>query len=380
MQQPDQKYKILISGGGTGGHVFPAIAIAEALKQKVQNIDILFVGAKGKMEMEKVPMAGFPIKGLWISGFQRSFSLRNLLFPVKVLWSLWVAGRIIGKFKPHAVIGVGGYASGPTCKMAARKKIPVILQEQNSFPGMTNKLLSREAAKIFVAYPGMEKYFPKEKIVVAGNPVRQNVINIEGKRNQAIAYFELDRNKPTALIVGGSQGARSVNEAISENLGLLAMNNIQLIWQTGELFAPMARKIVLEKLNGKTKNYVRIKPFISKMDFAYAAADVVVSRAGAIAISELSATAKPAILIPLPSAAENHQTKNAEALERREAAIHLKDSEAKEKVGLMLTELIKNDEMKNRLSSNIQKLAKANPAAIIADEVLKLIAENDNAQ
>jgi len=376
---PQHSYKILISGGGSGGHVFPAIATAEALKRKVENIDILFVGAKGKMEMEKVPLAGFPIKGLWISGFQRGFSLRNLLFPFKLLWSLFVAGRIISKFKPDIVIGVGGYASGPTCKIAARRSIPVVLQEQNSFPGMTNKLLAKEAAKIFVAYPDMEKYFPKEKLILAGNPVRQSVINIEAKRNSALEYFELDRNKPVALVVGGSQGARSINEAISENLGILAMNNIQLIWQTGDQFAPIAQKIVLEKLNGKTKNFIRIRPFITRMDFAYAAADVVISRAGAIAISELSATGKPVILIPLPSAAEDHQTKNSETLVSHNAGIHLKDSEAKEKVGLMLVDLIKNDDLKSTLSANIRKLAMANSADIIADEVIKLIANQHDA-
>lgn len=372
--------KILISGGGTGGHVFPAIAIAEALKRKVPDIDILFVGAKGKMEMEKVPMAGFPIKGLWISGFQRSFSLRNLLFPVKLIWSLIAASRIIARFKPDVVIGVGGYASGPTCKMAARRRIPVVLQEQNSFPGITNKMLARDAVKIFVAYEGMEKYFPKEKIVLAGNPVRQSVINIEGKRKAAVEFFELDRNKPVALVVGGSQGARSINEAISENLGLLAMNNIQLVWQTGDSFAPLARKLVLEKLNGKNKNLVRVMPFITRMDMAYAAADIVISRAGAIAISELSSTAKPAILIPLPTAAEDHQTKNAESLVSSDAAIHLKDDEAKEKVGLAVVELMKNEAMKERFSKNIRKLAISNSAGMIADEILKLLEKYRHAE
>jgi UDP-N-acetylglucosamine--N-acetylmuramyl-(pentapeptide) pyrophosphoryl-undecaprenol N-acetylglucosamine transferase len=371
--------KILISGGGTGGHVFPAIAIAEALKRKVQDIDILFVGAKGKMEMEKVPLAGFPIKGLWISGFQRNFSLRNLLFPVKLIWSLIAASRIIARFKPDVVIGVGGYASGPTCKMAARRKIPVVLQEQNSFPGITNKMLARDASKIFVAYEGMEKYFPKEKIVLAGNPVRQSVISIEGKRKAGIEFFELDRNKPVALVVGGSQGARSVNEAISENLGLLAMNNIQLIWQTGESYASLARKLVLEKLNGKNKNLVRVMPFITRMEMAYAAADVVISRAGAIAISELSSTGKPAILIPLPTAAEDHQAKNAESLVSNDAAIHLKDSEAKEKLGLALIELMKNEELRERFSQNIRKLARSNSAGIIANDVLKLLEKDRNA-
>lgn len=370
---PQHKLKILISGGGTGGHVFPAIAIAEALKRKDDSIDILFVGAKGRMEMEKVPMAGFPITGLWISGFQRSLSLKNLLFPFKLAFSMITAAGIIRKFNPDAVVGVGGYASGPTVKMAARKKIPALLQEQNSYPGITNKLLAKDADKICVAYPNMEKYFPAEKLIITGNPVRQNVIETEGKRDYAFEYFELDKNRQTILIVGGSQGARAINEAIDENLMLFAMSNIQLIWQTGKHYVEQAQKSILAKLNGNKKKLVKVKEFITRMDLAYTAADMVISRAGAIAISELSATGKPSILVPLPTAAEDHQTHNAEALVKQNAAIHLKNSEAKEKLGTMTVDLAKNDELRKMLSENIKKMAVENSADRIAEEILKMI-------
>ncbi len=375
---PKHKIKILISGGGTGGHVFPAIAIAEALKKIDDTIDILFVGARGRMEMEKVPLAGFPIVGLWISGFQRSFSIKNLLFPFKLVFSLAKASAIIRKFKPHAVVGVGGYASGPTGKVAAGKKIPVLLQEQNSFPGMTNKLLAKQAKKICVAYPGMEKYFPEEKLIITGNPVRQNVIDIRGKRDYAFEYFDLDKNKPVILIVGGSQGARSINEAVEENLELFAMKNIQLIWQTGKLYVDQAERSILDKLNGNTKKLVKVKTFITRMDLAYAAADLVISRAGAIAISELSAVAKPCIFIPLPTAAEDHQTHNALALEVRQAAIHLKNSDAREKLGRMALETMSDKAKLKALSENIGKLAKTDASERIAEEILKMIAEETN--
>ncbi len=371
------KHKILISGGGTGGHIFPAIAIADALRRKLQDVDILFVGAKGRMEMEKVPLAGYPIKGLWISGFQRSFTLKNLLFPVKLLISLLVAGRIIRRFKPDVVIGVGGYASGPVGQMAARKGIPLVLQEQNSFPGITNKLLAKKAARIFVAYRGMEKYFPKQKIILAGNPVRQNVIDIEGKQKIAYEYFELDKSKPVVLIVGGSQGARSINESVSKNLELLVMNNLQLLWQTGKPFADEAGKVILEKLNGNTKKMVKVHPFINKMDMAYAVADIVVSRAGAIAISELCAVGKPAVLVPLPTAAEDHQTKNALALTGHDAAIHLRDAEAPENLARIVIGLAKDENRKKQLAENIKKLSLPDSAGKIADEVVKIIAENE---
>ena len=369
---PQHEHKILISGGGTGGHIFPAIAIADALKKKLPGADILFVGAKGRMEMEKVPLAGYPIRGLWISGFQRRLTFRNLMFPFKLLFSLLKAGQIIRKFKPDVVIGVGGYASGPIGQMAARKGIPLVLQEQNSFPGITNKLLAKKASKICVAYEGMKKYFPEEKLLLAGNPIRQNVIEIEGKHQRAFQYFELEKGKPVVLIIGGSQGARSINESISKNMELLVAGNLQLIWQTGKLYAERAQKDILEKLSGKNKNTVKVKEFINKMDMAYAAADIVVSRAGAIAISELCAVGKPSVLIPLPIAAEDHQTKNALALVEKDAAIHLKDSDAPEQLTKIVIDLAKDPERQEQLSQNIKKMSIADSAQKIADEVIAL--------
>lgn len=370
MQQAE---KILISGGGTGGHVFPAIAIADCLKQKADKADILFIGARGKMEMEKVPLAGYPVKGLWISGFQRNLTLKNLLFPLKLALSLLHAGSIIRRFKPDVVIGVGGYASGPTLKMAARKKIPIVIQEQNSFPGITNKLLAKEANIICVAYQGMEKYFPKEKIVITGNPVRHNVIDIKNKKADALEYFELDKNNLVVLVIGGSQGARSINESVDNNLELLAMSNLQVIWQTGRFYTERAQKAILEKLNGNKKNKIKVKEFISRMDYAYAAADIVISRAGAIAISELCAVGKPCILIPLPSAAEDHQTKNALALADKQAAIHLRDTDSSEQLGRIVLNLVKDENKRKTLSENIRTLAVPGAAEKIADEVIKLI-------
>ncbi|OQX80813.1 MAG: undecaprenyldiphospho-muramoylpentapeptide beta-N-acetylglucosaminyltransferase [Bacteroidetes bacterium 4484_276] len=369
---PQHEHKILISGGGTGGHIFPAIAIADALQKKLPTADILFVGAKGRMEMEKVPLAGYPIEGLWISGFQRRLTFRNLLFPFKLIFSLLKAGWIIKKFKPDVVIGVGGYASGPIGQMAARKGIPLVLQEQNSFPGITNKLLAKKASKICVAYEGMDKYFAKEKLCLAGNPVRQNVIDIEDKKKFAYEYFELDKNKPVVLIVGGSQGAMSINESVSKNLELLVMNNLQLIWQTGKLYTEKARKDILEKLNGNNKGMVKVMGFINKMDFAYAVADIVVSRAGAIAISELCAVGKPTILIPLPTAAEGHQEKNALALVDKDAAIHLKDSDAPGQFAKIVTNLAKDPERMKQLSINIKKMSISGSAEKIADVAMKL--------
>jgi len=370
---PQQEYKILISGGGTGGHIFPAIAIADALKEKLPQVDILFVGAKGRMEMAKVPLAGYPIKGLWISGFQRSFSLKNLLFPLKLIVSLVKAGRIISKFKPDVVIGVGGYASGPIGQMAVRKRVPLVLQEQNSFAGVTNKILAKKASKVCVAYEGMEKFFPKDKLCLTGNPIRKNVIEIDGKRDQALHYFELSKSKPVVLIVGGSQGARSINESVNRGLELIVSKDLQLIWQTGKPYAPTARRDILEKLNASDKKMIRVQEFINKMDLAYAAADIVVSRAGAIAISELCAVGKPSILIPLPSAAEDHQTSNALALADKDAAIYLKDAEAPEKLASLVIGLAKNEEQKKQLVLNIKQMAIPDSANKIADEVIELM-------
>jgi UDP-N-acetylglucosamine--N-acetylmuramyl-(pentapeptide) pyrophosphoryl-undecaprenol N-acetylglucosamine transferase len=370
MQQ--HEVNILISGGGTGGHIFPAIAIADEIVRKTGKANILFVGAKGRMEMEKVPLAGYPIEGLWISGFQRSFTLKNLLFPFKLAVSLLMASRIISRFKPNVVVGVGGYASGAVCKMAVKANIPVVLQEQNSFPGITNKLLGKAASKICVAYDGMERYFPKEKLIKTGNPVRQNMIDIEGKRDQAFEFFNLEKGKTVVLIVGGSQGAKSINESVDENLALFAVNNLQLIWQTGKMYTERALAAINEKIDSNARNSIHTVEFIQRMDFAYAAADIVVSRAGAIAISEMCAVGKPSIYIPLPSAAEDHQTKNALSLVENKAALHLPNAEAKQKLGKMVLELANDERLRNELSKNIKKLAVSDSAGKITDEVLKL--------
>lgn len=364
-----QQYRFIISGGGTGGHIFPAIAIANALKRKDENAEILFVGAQGRMEMEKVPAAGYKIEGLWISGLQRKLTLKNLSFPFKVISSLIKARKIITDFKPDVVIGVGGYASGPTLRAATSKKIPALIQEQNSFPGITNKLLAGKVSKICVAYDGMEKFFPKEKIVKTGNPIRSNVIEIEGKREEAAQFFNLDKSKKTVLIVGGSQGALSVNRAIGENIKVFTENNIQLIWQTGKHYFTEATQLA-ESM--KAKN-IKVTEFIDRMDLAYAMADIIISRAGAIAISEICAVAKPPIFIPLPSAAEDHQTKNANALVEKDAAILIKNNEVSEKIGETLMSLINNEEKQKILSENLKKLAIKNSADLIAEEILKLV-------
>ncbi len=362
-----QNRRILISGGGTGGHIFPAIAIANAVKERFINAEIKFVGAKGRMEMQKVPDAGYSIEGLWISGIQRRLTIKNLSFPFKLISSLHKAGKIIRKFKPDIVIGVGGYASGPTLKMATRKKIPTLIQEQNSFPGITNRLLGSQVNTICVAYEGLEKYFPKEKIVLTGNPVRKNVIEIEGKREKAQEFFALEPDAKTILIVGGSQGAVSINKSIAANLLLFEEKGIQLIWQTGKFYKEEAEVLARGKEN------IKVHEFIREMDLAYAAADLVISRAGAIAISELSAVQKPVIFIPLPSAAEDHQTKNAQALVNKNAALLVKDTEASERLKEVILDIIENEEKLKELASNILNFASPEATTLIVDEIEKLI-------
>ncbi len=303
--------KIIISGGGTGGHIYPAIAIADALKRRDVFIDILFVGAKGRMEMEKVPASGYKIEGIWISGLQRKLTLTNLLFPVKVIHSLWRCRAILKSFKPDAVVGVGGYASGPLVREAAEMGIPSVLQEQNSYPGITNKMLATKAKVICVAYPGMEKYFPEEKIVLTGNPMRGQ-LSKEISREEAAKYFGLDAGKKTILAFGGSLGARTINEIIRQSYDLVAgRHDIQVLWQIGKLYADTYLETPSAKLN-----QVKATVFIDRMDLAYALADVVIARAGAITISELSLTGKPSILVPSPHVAEDHQTRNARSLEQ----------------------------------------------------------------
>jgi UDP-N-acetylglucosamine--N-acetylmuramyl-(pentapeptide) pyrophosphoryl-undecaprenol N-acetylglucosamine transferase len=364
-----QAYKIIISGGGTGGHIFPAIAIANALKTKFPNVDILFVGAEGKMEMEKVPAAGYKIIGLPIMGLQRRLTLENLKFPFMLLKSMRMAKRILNEFQPNVVVGVGGYASGPLLKAATKMKIPALIQEQNSYPGITNKMLAGKVQKICVAYQGMEKFFPKDKIVLTGNPVRQDIKNLEAKRERAIEHFELDKNKKTILVIGGSLGAKTINESIDAGLEKIVDKNMQLLWQTGKWYAGKAAKAV-EPFQDK---HIKTMPFIAKMDYAYAVADLVISRAGASSISELCIAAKATVFVPSPNVAEDHQTKNAMALVNQNAALLVKDMEAKNKLVPQVLEVLDDELLLTKLRRNISKMAFNDSAEIIADEVIKLV-------
>lgn len=360
--------RVLVSGGGTGGHIFPAIAIANAIKELHPDADFLFVGAEGKMEMEKVPAAGFNIKGLWISGFSRSFNTSNLMFPFKLISSMWNARKIVKQYQPHLAIGTGGFASGPTLRVASQNGVPCLIQEQNSFPGVTNKILSGKAKKICVAYPNMDKYFPKEKTLMTGNPVRRDMVTIEGKLTEARSFFELDSEKHTLLIIGGSLGAQSVNRAILKHLDAITELGLQILWQTGKTnFEEISTNKAV-----KSNANVKVHEFIYKMDLAYAAADFVVSRAGAIAVSELSIVAKPSIFVPFPHAAEDHQTKNAMALVSKDAAILVKDSEVEKDILSAISQLVSDDVLREKLSNNIKKFGKPNAAMEIAKEALEL--------
>ncbi len=360
-----QQLKIIISGGGTGGHIFPAIAIARALEQMRPGIEILFVGAKGRMEMEKVPAAGYRIEGLEISGISRTHMLKNISLPFKVLKSVSRAKEIITQFKPNVIVGVGGYASGPTLWAGIKKHIPVLIQEQNSYAGVTNKWLAKSASKICVAYPGMEQFFPKEKIVVTGNPVRQDIDNLKSKKAEALEFFKL-KDGATLLIIGGSLGARTINESIMGSLEMFAQKNIQLIWQTGKAYYAQAKEMEKKYSN------IRVFDFIAKMDLAYAAANMVVSRAGAISLSELCIAGMPSILVPSPNVAEDHQTKNAMQLANHKAAIVIKDSESASKLGEAVLKLSEDKSMMEGLSKNISTLAVKDSAAKIAQEVIGL--------
>lgn len=364
-----QPLKIIVSGGGTGGHIFPAIAIANAIKSLRPDTEFLFVGAEGKMEMEKVPAAGYRIEGLWISGLQRKLTLSNLAFPFKVMSSLLKAKKILKTFKPDAAIGTGGFASGPMLQVAARAGVVTLVQEQNSYPGITNKLLSKKVDRICVAYSGMERYFPKEKILLTGNPVRQDILNLDGKKERGLEHFGLNGNKKTILVIGGSLGARTINESIVKCLASFAENDIQLIWQTGKGFYETAKQAVAKYESKGIKAF----DFIQKMDYVYAIADLVISRAGASSVSELCLVKKPCILIPSPNVAEDHQTKNAMALVTHNAAVIIKDVEAREKLCGQTLELIKDSEKCFKLSENIGKLAFQDSAIVIANEVLSLI-------
>jgi UDP-N-acetylglucosamine--N-acetylmuramyl-(pentapeptide) pyrophosphoryl-undecaprenol N-acetylglucosamine transferase len=364
-----QQLRIIVSGGGTGGHIFPAIAIANAIKTLRPDTEFLFVGAEGKMEMEKVPAAGYKIQGLWIAGFQRKLTLSNLAFPFKVLSSILRARRILRSFKPDAVIGTGGFASGPMLQVAASAGIPTLIQEQNSYAGITNKMLSKKVDRICVAYSGMEKFFPKHKIILTGNPVRQDILSLEGKRDRGLEFFGLKGNKKTILVIGGSLGARTINESIMECLEEFAKNDIQLIWQTGKGYFETAKSGTAAYGDKGIKAF----DFIQKMDLAYAVSDLVISRAGASSVSELCLVRKPTILIPSPNVAEDHQTKNAMALVTYNAAVIIKDSEAKAKLKDEAVKLMKDEEARFKLSENISKLALPDSAIVIANEVISLI-------
>jgi UDP-N-acetylglucosamine--N-acetylmuramyl-(pentapeptide) pyrophosphoryl-undecaprenol N-acetylglucosamine transferase len=360
--------KVILSGGGTGGHIFPAVSIANEIKSLVPDAEILFVGALGKMEMEKVPASGYKIIGLPIAGIQRKLTLANLKFPFLLLKSIMKARFIVKEFKPNVVVGTGGYASGPLLRAATSMGIPALIQEQNSYAGVTNKWLSKKASRICVAYEGMEQFFPKGKIILTGNPVRQDIKDIEQKRSEGQRFFNLDPDKKTLLVVGGSLGARGINEALGSGLQELADNNIQLIWQTGKPYFETAKQ---QTAPFKEKN-INAVDFISRMDLGYAVADVVVSRAGAGAVSELCIVKKPSILVPLLTAAEDHQTKNAMSLVNKNAAILVRDDEAKDKLVKEAIALIKDNAKQNELSANAGKLALLNSANVIAKEVLKL--------
>jgi UDP-N-acetylglucosamine--N-acetylmuramyl-(pentapeptide) pyrophosphoryl-undecaprenol N-acetylglucosamine transferase len=367
MPRPDPH--IIISGGGTGGHIFPALAIARAIKRKLPLAQILFIGAKGKMEMEKVPAAGFEIKGLWISGLKRELSAQNLLFPLKLLHSTINAACIIRGFKADVAVGVGGYASGPALRAAALMGIPTLLQEQNSFPGITNKMLGKKAKKVCVAFEGMEKFFSSEKIIITGNPVRKEIIDTKGKRNEAALHFNLKAEKKTVLVIGGSQGALSINKCIETLLPVLKEKDVQLLWQTGKNFLPSAEAACQKAAYEE----VKVVDFIQRMDLAYALADLVISRAGAIAIAELAAVEKAVIFIPLPTAAEDHQSKNARRLEAKDAAVVINDKEAREKMPGILVQILGDDLRRETLAKNIGAFATSDADDKIADEIIKLI-------
>jgi UDP-N-acetylglucosamine--N-acetylmuramyl-(pentapeptide) pyrophosphoryl-undecaprenol N-acetylglucosamine transferase len=361
--------KIIISGGGTGGHIFPAIAIANALKSLDPATEILFVGAKGRMEMEKVPAAGYKIIGLEIQGIQRKSIWKNVMFPVKLLLSVRKSLEIIREFKPDAVVGVGGYASGPLLYAASLKGIPYLIQEQNSYAGITNKWLGKKAKKICVAFDGMDKFFPFDRIIKTGNPIRKESVNIAGKHMQALELYKLSAFKKTILITGGSLGARTLNNSIQAGLDKLIAADIQVIWQTGKFYY----KGIIEKLGEDYHPNVRILEFLNRMDLAYAAADIIISRAGAGTIAELYMVKKPVILVPSPNVAEDHQTKNALALVQEHAAVFIADRDAETKLIDKAIELLNDKELQRRMSDNIGKMAMPNADEVIAKEVIKMI-------
>lgn len=358
-------HKFIISGGGTGGHIYPAIAIANELRARFPDSEILFVGAKDRMEMEKVPQAGYKIKGLWISGLQRSLSLQNLSFPLKLVSSLRKSHKILKEFKPNVAIGTGGYASAPLLRMASLRKIPCLIQEQNSLAGITNKWLAAKVQKICVAYQGMDKFFPSDKIKLTGNPVRQDLLDISSKREEALGFFDLKENKKTLLVLGGSLGAKRINQLIEKSLSLFEKMGLQVIWQCGKYYE--------EEYKMKATDLVQTHAFLNRMDLAYAAADFIISRSGALSVSELCLVGKPVIFIPSPNVAEDHQTQNALAISTMEAALLIRESELDKEFERQFVELISSEERQKHLSENIKKLAKPNATKDIVDEIEKLL-------
>ena len=354
--------RFIISGGGTGGHIFPAIAIADELKRRLPDAEILFVGAKDRMEMQKVPQAGYPIEGLWISGLQRKLSWQNLLFPLKFISSLLKSRSIIKRFKPDAVIGTGGFASGAVVKVAGQMGIPTFIQEQNSYAGITNKMLAKNVHKICVAYDAMEQFFPKEKIVKTGNPIRDGLLNIREYRSEGLSYFHLDSQRKTLLVLGGSLGARRINQLIEQQLPLFEQLGVQVLWQCGKLYYEEYKKYNSEQ--------VRVLAFIDRMELAYAAADVIISRAGASSVSELCVVGKPVIFIPSPNVAEDHQTKNARAIADKQAAILLRESELNEQFANTFSKLIADEAQQEALSAHIKALAQPNATKDIVNLIL----------
>jgi UDP-N-acetylglucosamine--N-acetylmuramyl-(pentapeptide) pyrophosphoryl-undecaprenol N-acetylglucosamine transferase len=359
-------YKIILSGGGTGGHIYPAISIANELKSRFPNAEFLFVGARDKMEMEKVPQAGYKIEGLWISGIQRKLTLKNVSFPFKLISSLLKSRKILKAFKPDVVIGTGGFASGPLLQMAVFNKIHSLIQEQNSYPGITNKILSKKVNKICVAYDGLERFFPENKIIKTGNPVRQDILSIDHKSIEAKDYFQLKHNKVTLLVLGGSLGARRINQLIDEKLEFFQTQNVQILWQCGKLYFNTYKK------HNDTVD-VQVHAFLNKMDMAYAAADLVISRAGASSVSELCIVGKPVIFIPSPNVAEDHQTKNANAVVEKDGAVLIKEEDLEIDFDNKFSQLVNSQEKQSELGENIKKLALVNATEKIADEVEKLL-------
>lgn len=358
-------YKFILSGGGTGGHIYPAIAIADELKRRHPDAEFLFIGAEDRMEMEKVPQAGYEIEGLWITGLQRKLTLKNLMFPFKLISSLLKAGQLIKKFRPDAVIGTGGFASGPTLRVASGRGIPCVLQEQNSYAGITNKLLKNRVAKICVAYDNMDTFFPADKIVKTGNPVRGDLVANFKDKSEALYHFKLDSNTSTLLILGGSLGARRINQLIAKNLDFFKKRDIQLIWQCGKLYIEEYKKYASET--------VKVLDFVNRMDYAYSAADSIISRAGAGSVSELCIVGKPVIFIPSPNVAEDHQTKNAQALVAKNAALLIRETDLESQFQTEFTELHHNKDRQKELGANIKRLALPNATSDIVDEILKLV-------